>query len=62
MVKQEQKSNGSELQTREDLDEPQENSNEPECGFKSPKISSLYRGIEEHKLINKKLPNQIQRT
>ena len=27
------------------------------ASFKSPKVSSLYRGIEEQKLINRKLPN-----
>jgi hypothetical protein len=50
---------GSQLEVREDLEDAGVQEGMP---FKSPKISSLYRGIEEHKLINRKLPHQIQRT
>jgi hypothetical protein len=39
----------SDLQTREDLEDEtkEEIDSEPKAGFKSPKVSSLWRGIEE---------------
>lgn len=40
----------------------EEDVNNNGANYKSPKVSSLYRDIEEQKLINLKLPKQVNRT